>query len=385
MSAKIPKQLRTVLLAALSAALVLLAIRYLVPYTAPLLVALATACLLEGAVRFLCSRARLPRPAAAGLCVMLLLGAVSAVLWLACTRLLAEGRALLERLPELIETVSATLAGWRERLSGYLGADGYFGRMADAVAARLREVPAGLSGEILSRIPKTAAATPDVLMFAVTAIIGAYFISSSFPQLMHFFALQLPERARERARVIRRDLRDTLGRWLRAQLIMLLITFCELTIAFLLLGISYAFLLALFTAVIDALPVLGTGTVLLPWAVYDLLTGATAEGVGLVITYVAVTVLRSCIQAKLLGDQLGLHPLATLAAIYIGYRAWGVAGMIVLPIVAISLSRLNDSRLIHLWKTPESSGKGGKHDRNHIQYHSGHGDEYPGRDEYPAR
>ena len=116
--------------------------------------------------------------------------------------------------------------------------------------------------------------------------------------------------------------------------------------AFLLLRIDYALLLAALTAVIDALPVLGTGVVLIPWAVYDLLTGATARAIGLAVTYAAVTLLRQSIQAKLLGDQLGLHPLATLVSIYVGWRTCGVWGMLLFPILAITGKQLLDSGVL---------------------------------------
>ena len=109
--------------------------------------------------------------------------------------------------------------------------------------------------------------------------------------------------------------------------------------AFLLLRLRYALLLALLTAVVDALPVLGVGTVLLPWALYELLTGQVPLALGLAITYAAVTVLRSAIQAKLLGDQLGLHPLASLAAIYAGWTLGGVMGMLLFPILAICVKQ----------------------------------------------
>ena len=102
------------------------------------------------------------------------------------------------------------------------------------------------------------------------------------------------------------------------------------------------------TAVIDALPVLGAGTVLLPWAVYDLLTGNVPLALGLAITYAAVTVLRSAIQAKLLGDQLGLHPLASLAAIYAGWTLWGVMGMLLFPILAICVKQALPG--LELWR-----------------------------------
>ena len=176
-------------------------------------------------------------------------------------------------------------------------------------------------------------------MFAVTALIGAYFISAAYPDLLHLAARWLPERLLCRARLMRRELRRTLGRWLRAQGILLAITFAFLAAAFALLRVDYAMLLALLTALVDALPVLGTGTVLLPWAGWLLLRGDVPLGVGLALTWAAVTVMHESIQAKLLGDQLGLHPLLMLAAIWLGFRVWGVGGMLLFPLAAVCVKQ----------------------------------------------
>ena len=106
------------------------------------------------------------------------------------------------------------------------------------------------------------------------------------------------------------------------------------------------------TALVDALPVFGTGTVLLPWAAYCLLSGAAARGIGLLISWGVTNLVRSCAQAKLLGDQIGLDPLASLTAIYIGWRVKGVIGMLLFPLILVTLCQLNDRGVIRLWKEP---------------------------------
>jgi sporulation integral membrane protein YtvI len=249
------------------------------------------------------------------------------------------------------------------------------------VGQALGEVPAKLSAKLLSFMALAAAKAPAALLFAVTAVIGTYFLSASYPQVKLFLSRQLSENVRAKAGRVKVLLRTTIGRYFRAQLIMTAIVFVFLGVAFALLKINYALLLSLLTAVIDALPVLGTGTVLIPWALYELLTGNVGLGLGLGITYAVVTVLRSCIQAKLLGDQLGLHPLSTLLAIYVGYSFAGVWGMIIFPILAITVKQLNDAGLVKLWKTSEEE----KHDRGNIEYSGRHGNEHSGRNEYPSR
>lgn len=363
-----------------------LALRFLLPWLAPFLLALGLAALMEPAVGALCLRWRWKRGAAAGLCTLAFVSAAAGLVWLLCSRLGVELGALLQRLPEILGSVSATLSSWQARLARLLdgaGVSAWMNQVSRGFYAFLSGLPGLLSEKLLGLLSAFAGAAPSVLLFLVTALIGTYFVSASYPELLRFVRRQLPPRFAVRAAKLCRDLRRTLGRWLRAQLIMMLITFAELTLAFALLRVNYALVLALVTAVIDALPVLGTGTVLIPWALYSFLTGDVARGVGLAVTYGAVTLLRSCIQAKLLGDQLGLHPLATLVSIYVGWRVWGVWGMVLFPILAISLKQLNDSGILRLWKTEENEGEE-VYDRDRVQYPGRHGHEHSGRHEYPS-
>jgi len=328
-----------VLSAALIAAAGYAAVRWLLPWSAPFLIAFGLAAALEPAVAWL-RRRGVPRALGAGLALTAALSALAGLAWLLLRQLVRELSALSQRLPELARALSETLSRWEAALKAFLasapsGVDTLLDRgLAGAEEALLR-LPGELSARALRLLPALIEALPGALLFAVTAGIGAYFIAASYPELLHAAARALPERFLCRARLLRRDLRRTLGRWLRAQCILLLITFAMLAAAFALLKVDYALLLALLISLIDALPVLGTGTVLLPWALWALLTGNAPLGVGLALTYAGILVTQQSVQAKLLGDQLGLHPLLTLAAIWLGFRLWGVAGMIVFPILAV--------------------------------------------------
>ena len=332
------------------------AVRWLLPWSAPFLLALALAALLEPAVALL-SRKGLPRAASAGLCLLAFLGGAAAALWLLLRRLAQELSELANRAPEIAAALSETLSRWERTAYALLsrapeGLGVWLEGALRGAEESLLRAPAELSQRFLRLLPSLAAAAPTALLFAVTAVIGAYFVSAGYPELLHLAARTLPERFLCRARLLRRDLRRTLGRWLRAQGILLAITFAMLTAAFALLRIDYALLLALGTALIDALPALGTGTALLPWAGYLLLTGNVPLGVGLALTYAAVTVVHQSIQAKLLGDQLGLHPLWMLAAIWLGFRVWGVAGMLVFPLLAVCAKQALAGVTVRLpWQT----------------------------------
>ena len=129
-------------------------------------------------------------------------------------------------------------------------------------------------------------------------------------------------------------------------------SFVELLVLFSLLGVRGALPLALLTALVDALPVFGTGTVLVPWALVSLLLGRTGRAAALLLGWVLNAAGRNLLQAKLLGDQIGVHPLVSLLALYLGWRFWGVGGMIVFPLLLATLCRLNERGVVRLWNTP---------------------------------
>ena len=180
--------------------------------------------------------------------------------------------------------------------------------------------------------------------------INIFFQNASFPKVLAFLEAQVPQSWKQRFTGMGEDLKGSLGGWLRAQLILMSITFFELLAAFLLLKIPSPAAIAALTAVVDALPLFGTGVMLVPWAVCCLLLGQSARGLGLLISWGGVSLVRSCIEAKLLGDQIGLHPLASLMAMYVGWRIWSVWGMLLFPMLLVTARQLNDRGVVRLWK-----------------------------------
>jgi len=338
----------------LGAAGVWLGVKFLLPWLLPFVIAFALAAALEPLVRRLCRR-RFPRPLAAGLCTaaLLLLGGGGAAALL--SRAVSELSGLTGRLPAVLSDAAALLSRAEQAAAGYIaGVPGEAGRYlagaAESIKGQLSALPQRLSGKALEAMSALAAKSPAILLFSVTAGIGVYFFSASYPAIVAFLRRQIPPAAERKAAAALGDLKATVGRWFRAQALMMLMTGGELWFALALLRVQGALLLALVIALIDALPVLGTGTVLLPWALLAFLDGNSPLALGLVLTYLLVTLLRSCVQAKLLGDQLGLPPVVTLIAIYVGYRVMGVWGMVLFPIAAITLKQLNDRGFIRLWK-----------------------------------
>lgn len=336
-----------------------LCLQYLLPWIAPLLLAFLLAVLIEPAVRFLERKIRLPRSIGAAICSLALIGILVVLLLQLCSSAISQIRSLADQMPELFRTIQLQFHTLEARIVAYLNsADNslseYFAASMGAVYDQLTALPAKLSERLVSFLSSIAGKAPSILLFSVTSGIGMYFISATYPAILRFLRLQLPETWRSHVSTVYKDLRHTIFCWLRAQLIMTVITFVTLWVAFLLLHLDLAILIALVIALIDALPILGSGIVLLPWAAVAALTGDYGLCIGLLATYGAVTLLHSCLQAKLVGDQLGLHPLISLAAIYAGWCIARVWGVLLAPIIAITIKQLNDRGVITLWKKEES-------------------------------
>ena len=124
-------------------------------------------------------------------------------------------------------------------------------------------------------------------------------------------------------------------RYLRAYFLLLLLTFFELLVGLAILGSDYVFLLAFLTALLDILPVLGVGTVLLPYALFSFVMGNRFLGLGLLILYGVITLVRQIVEPHLVGKSLGLHPILMLMSFYVGLRLFGVGGILIGPAVAL--------------------------------------------------
>ena len=149
----------------------------------------------------------------------------------------------------------------------------------------------------------------------------------------------LPDKWQKKLPHLKLKLTKTLTGYLKAYLLIMLITFLEVFVGLSVLGAEYAFILALIVAIVDLLPILGTGTVLVPWSVFAFLGSDIGLGIGLLVLYGVTIVVRQIIEPKIVGKAVGLHPLATLASVYIGLELLGFAGIFIGPIIVMFLFR----------------------------------------------
>ena len=320
-------------------------LRYGLPVLLPFLLGAALALAAEPPVRLLHNKLRLPRFLATAIgvtAVFVLLITVGTLLIALVVR--NVGR-LSQILPELAESVRqglGSLENWllqlcknapegiRSVLENTVAS--LFSGSGNTVAQLAQKLP-GLAAGIFSRVAGSA-------LTVATSVLAAFMISARLPQLRRTAAKRIPGVWKERYLPALKALRRGLTGWLIAQLKLSGITFAQLLIGFWLLRIPYGSIWALMVALVDAFPVLGTGTVLIPWGIICLLQGQAVRGAGLLSLYAVVWLMRSILEPRLLGKELGLDPLATLLAVYAGYKLLGLMGMILAPMLAVTTLQL---------------------------------------------
>lgn len=347
--------LRLLLYAAMAILVIYLTLKFIFPWTAPFILAFLTAMCLEPAVKYVEKHTSLKR---------WIISAILTILYLTLLFLLGQliVTGSLRALSDFITDLPATLSGVTEPLSWinekifiYIGSAPenireHLTNAIDNIILSIQKLPSELSGTAIKLISNIISYMPKILLFSGTYAVSIFFISSCYGEVRSFLLRQIPREKWHKYISLKAGILGTIIKWLKAQLMLLCITFLELSAGFIFLHIEHAALIAAIVALIDALPVLGVGTVLLPWAVFKLITGNTAIALGFVILYASVTLLRSLLEPKLVGAQLGLHPVATLLAMYIGFSSTGILGMILFPMGLMIIKKLNDDNILKLWR-----------------------------------
>ena len=326
-----------------------LAARFLLPLFAPFLLGTQLALAAEPVVLFLHRRLRIPRTAAAGVAVTMTFGFLALILLMLCAFLVRELGVLSGALPQVEQAARSGIGltqNWLLSLAARMPQsvrpfveDNVTSFFSDGSTLLSRAVSwlLGLAGNLLSHIPDSA-------LGLVTAVLSGYMISAKLPRIRRWCLRRIPKRRLLAITNALKRVRSALSCWLLAQGKLMGLTFVILLLGFVMLRIPYALMWALGVCLVDAFPILGTGTVLLPWALVLFLQEDTARAVGILGIYATVTLSRSIAEPKLLGRHLGLDPLVTLMALYAGYQLWGIGGMIFAPVLAATAVQLVPER-----------------------------------------
>jgi len=315
---------------------------WLLSVFAPFLLAAVVAWMLNPAVRWLNKRLGWPRQVLSLLLILLAFAVLFGLLWALAAGIGGE----IVSLAGNWESVATSLQGVMERL------EEIFSRGMALLPVSVRDAAGGLFDKLLQwletvvpqmlsfavdKLTNLAASLPSFAVSAIVFVMAAYFLSADWPSLRARAAKSLPEGPRVFVSQVKRAASAGFGGYVRSEVILSIGVFLILLAGFFFIRQEYALLLALLLAVLDFIPILGSGTVLVPWAFLDLFLGRFRHAVELMVIWGIVALFRRVGEPKVLGNQTGLSPILSLVSVYVGMKLAGVPGMVLGPVLCLVL------------------------------------------------
>jgi len=213
------------------------------------------------------------------------------------------------------------------------------------VASTLAKYATEFSGWAVKALATGVVSIPGALITIIVTIVSSFYIAADYQTVLSFLKRLIPVKHRDKVVQVVGYAEQTVVAYLKSYMILFGLTVVELWLGFWLLDIPYKVGLAVGIAVFDLMPILGVGGILMPWGTIGLLMGNLKIGLGIWGLYLAITAVRNAVEPKLVGQQIGLHPLATLVAMVVGLKLAGLAGMLLLPISLVAVTRLRRSSI----------------------------------------
>lgn len=351
----------------------------------PFLFAFLIAAIIQRPVNFLTKKTHIKKGLVSGVLIMLLLTVFVLLLVFVGTKVVAEMQGLVQWIGTKMDSLPVLFISIRDGLislvkylpdsieiSAVNGINQLFAELlgsADQIAAEPTSGASSLLGGFLSKIDfsvlskpvsgvwNTAKQIPTFLVSFIIAVISACFLTAGYDDIVNFIKRQLSNEKHRMLSQVKAIFFSSITKLIKSYMTIICITFVEMIIGLSVLKLigvyssEYMASIALVVAFVDIFPVLGTGTILIPWALISLLTGKVGLGIGLIVLYAVITVIRQIIEPKLVATNLGLPPIVTIMCMYIGLRVFGVIGIFMAPMIVTMIKVLNDQGVIHVWKT----------------------------------
>ncbi|MHB1406653.1 MAG: sporulation integral membrane protein YtvI [Desulfitobacteriaceae bacterium] len=315
-----------------------LALYYVLPHFLPFIVAYVLALVIEPVIQWLRKQFSVKRFAAVNITYFFFLSSLFFLGYFIVTKFTAEMMDFIRYFQHNFPEIQAWLTGVYDSMQkSFLLAPPQIAEPTSQALAKLGNelTNANLLGLIGSYAYNITTSIPNFFILLILIAVSLYLISLNLENIKKSFFGVFKDRSRHKLELVLKDLRKATIGFLESQVILSSITYIISAIGLMILGARYALAIALVIVLVDILPILGTGTVFIPWAVYAWSKGNTFLGVGLIILFVVINVIRRIIEPKILGERIGLSPLSTLISIWVGFKVLGIAGVFLGPVVII--------------------------------------------------
>ncbi|WLR56094.1 sporulation integral membrane protein YtvI [Mesobacillus subterraneus] len=340
-----------------------LALFFVSKVTYPFIIGFLIAFMMNPLVNFFQARAKMPRSLAVLISLVLIMLVFAGLITLLVVEIASGAEYLAKVVPEHLVTLidyiehlfAAQLIPLYNQLTGMFQSLG--SGQQDTIMDNIQNVGATIGTttgnfikDFFEKIPNILSWFPNAATVLIFSLLGTFFISKDWYRLSAMGTRFLPNRARTSSKTVFADLKKALFGFVRAQATLVSITTVIILIGLLILRVDYAITIALVTGIVDIIPYLGTGAVFVPWIIYEAIAGEMSTAIGLGVLYIVVLVQRQIMEPKILSSSIGLDPLATLIALFVGFKTIGFLGLIVGPVILVIINTLQRANVFHdIW------------------------------------
>lgn len=338
------------------AAILYITIKYALVWFLPFVIGFGIAFILNPIIKIIANKLKLKRGLVAFFVVLIFHTTIGVLLTLLTMKIFVSLKQVFLELPTTYTTIIEPMI-----LQISVNIEEIIARLDPALIEAIRSLIVSFTeslGSIISSIStgfmgiisSTVSVVPTFFITLIFSIISSFFFAISYIDITSFILRQLSPKTKNMVFDIKEYIVGTLFKFMKAYLIIITITFIELSIGLTILKVPNSISVALIIACVDILPVLGTGGIVIPWVIIEALRGNIVFAIGLLILYVIITIIRNIIEPKIVGEEIGLNPLVVLICIFIGLKLFGFIGLFVLPIGITILVNLNKEGKINIFK-----------------------------------
>ncbi|MEF9983912.1 MAG: sporulation integral membrane protein YtvI [Oscillospiraceae bacterium] len=329
--------------------------RIILPCLMPFIIGFFVAYLLRPMITFLYLKLKFNKSIGTILSIILFYTVIGVSLWLIILFMATQIADFAENLPNIYENYFLPSIN---QLSNY--SIDIISRLSPEIANTVDKITALILSDLTSIVSAISGKTIKIItdfsknlpLFAIATIftfVSSILISKDYDEIVLFLKRQIPIKQIPIFNGIKHFLKGKIVKFIRAYFIIMLITFCELFIGLSFLRVENSLAIAIIIAILDIMPILGSGIALVPWGCFALVKGQVPFGIGIFLIYFIISFVRTFLEPKIVGDQIGLHPLATIIAMFCGIKLMGFAGIIIAPLLLLTIKYLNDNKIINLY------------------------------------
>ena len=340
-------------------ALIYIIFKYLLPFLMPFFIAALIAIFTRPLARLISRKTHIKLNIVALLCTIICFIIVAGLIAVIVVRLASLATDLFSALPSIYtDAIEPALTNFTDRIAEQIGklspeTVSMLERFSDKLIDSVGDAALALSNWTINGVKNIVTGLPNFLLSCVICVIAAIFITLDYEKIKNTGKLIMPDRTTKVIMESSSNLRKIIWKYLKAYGVIFLVTFAEIAVGLLIIGVDNAILIAVLIAIFDIFPIVGSGMILLPWTIITLIQGKIMRGIGLGILYVIVIVVRQFLEPRVVGKHVGMHPLLTLACMFVGAHLFGGIGLFGVPVTCAVILSLNENKVISIFRTSE--------------------------------